>query len=101
VHCIGTDNLTDLDKIIWDVEPLPETGAGDNIEPSLFVRQCLFRRLADINSLNFQALEVKRIKIGGEMQPPQLYYENKKAPFDISLSHDGQFVAYAFLRQSN
>ena len=97
VHCIGADNLPDLDKIIWGVESLPEIVSGENVEPSLFVRDCLSRRLADIYQLNFGEIAIRRVPKGRELQPPYLYYENKKAPFDISLSHDGQSVAYAFL----
>jgi hypothetical protein len=98
VHCIGADNLPDLNKIIWGIEPLPESAFGTNVEPSLFVRECLFRRLADIYSLNIQKMEIRRAKKGHELQPPVLYYENKVAPFDISLSHDERLIAYAFCR---
>jgi len=97
VHCIGADNLPDLDKIIWGVESLPKIASGENVEPSVFVRDCLSRRLADIYSLNFRDMEIRRAQKGLEIQPPYLYYENKKTPFDISLSHDGQFISYAFL----
>ncbi|MGV8056886.1 MAG: 4'-phosphopantetheinyl transferase superfamily protein [Smithellaceae bacterium] len=99
VHCIGSDNLPDLDKIIWGVEFLPQTEAGEIVEPSSFVRKCLCRRLANIYNLNFLKMEVRRTKKGRELQPPHLYYENNKAAFDISLSHDGQFVAYAFIQK--
>ena len=71
--------------------------SGENIDPSLFARDCLSRRLSDIYQLNFREMAIRRTEKGGELQPPYLYYKNKKAPFDISLSHDGQFVAYAFL----
>ena len=80
---------------------MPKSAAGENVEPSLFVRECLSARLADIYQLNFREMEIRRAKKGRELQPPHLYYENKKTPFDISLSHDGQFVAYAFLKQLN
>ena len=83
------------------MSPCRNPYAGENVEPSLFVRECLSRRLADIYHLNFREMEIRRAKKGSELQPPYLYYENKKAPFDISLSHDGQFVAYAFLKQLN
>ena len=98
VHCIGSDNLPDLDEIIWSADPLPEAGTGRNLDPSLFVRQCLFRRLAAMYQLDFREIEIRRAKKNHELQPPYLYYKNKKTPFDISLSHDGQFVAYAFIR---
>ncbi|NTW76290.1 MAG: 4'-phosphopantetheinyl transferase superfamily protein [Syntrophaceae bacterium] len=99
VHCVGADNRADLDNIIWGIEPLPEFTSGEIIEPSSFVRKCLVRKLAGLYQLNFRELEVRRAKEGGELQPPQLYYENRETSFDISLSHDGKFAAYAFLKQ--
>lgn len=99
LHCLGADNLTDLDGINWGIETLPEFSSGEDNESSSFGRRCLTRKLAYFYQLNFQELEVRRAKEGGELQPPQLYYENKKTPFDISLSHDGKFVAYAFLKR--
>lgn len=97
VHCIGADSLPDLDKIIRGVEYLPEVVSGENVEHSFFVRDCLFRRLADIYQLDLQDMAIRRGKERHELQPPFLYYENKKAPIDISLSHDGLYVAYAFV----
>jgi phosphopantetheinyl transferase (holo-ACP synthase) len=97
VHCVGSDNLSDLNNIIWGIEFLPKDTTEENVEPSLFVRECLSRRLAGIYQFNPDEMEVRRAKKGGELQPPHLYYKNRKTPFDISLSHDGQFVAYAFL----
>jgi len=101
VHCVGSDNLSDLNNIIRGIESLPESVAGEDVEPSLFVRECFLARLAGIYQLNFRQMEIRRAKTGSELQPPQLYYENKKTSFDISLSHDGQFVAYAFLKRLN
>ncbi|MEN6623874.1 MAG: 4'-phosphopantetheinyl transferase superfamily protein [Smithella sp.] len=99
VHCIGSINLYDLDKIIWDIESLQELTPDKNLEPSSLVRESLLSRLAGIYQLNFPAMEVRRIKKDGQLQPPYLFYENKKMPFDISLSHDGQYAAYAFISQ--
>lgn len=97
LHCIGSDCLSDLDKIIWGIDTVPETVSAEDIEPSLFMRQCLFRRLAVMYQLDSREMEIRRAKNNHELQPPYLYYKNRKAPFDISLSHDGQFVAYAFI----
>jgi phosphopantetheinyl transferase (holo-ACP synthase) len=101
VHCIGSDDIDALDKIIWRVELVPTAEHGKNADPSLFVRQQLAQRLADNYHLNLRDLEIRRAKKDGELQPPCVYLTHAKAPFDISLSHDGQFVAYAFLHQSN
>lgn len=101
VHCIGSNDQQDLEKIIWRVDSLPSAENGINSDPSLFVRQQFIRRLADTYRLDLKDLEIRREEKGGELQPPYIYLNNAKAPFDISLSHDGRFVAYAFLPKSN
>lgn len=101
IHCVGVDNRADLHEVIWGTESLPECASGENNEPSSFARKCLVRKLAGIYKLNFRQLEVRRAKEAGELQPPKLYYGNRETSFDISLSHDGKFVAYAFLKQLN
>jgi hypothetical protein len=100
VHCIGSDNLSVLDKIVRGVERLPPSEEEKIVDPSQFGRECLIRRLAVLDSLNFTSLSIRRTEKDGELQPPCVYLDNKKAPFDISLSHDGQFTAYAFIKKS-
>ncbi|KQC07360.1 MAG: hypothetical protein APR62_00600 [Smithella sp. SDB] len=92
IHCIGTDKPAILDKIIGQVEILPE----QQDDPSLFVRLCLARKLAEHFSLNLNQITIKRIKEKGELQPPRVYIDGRKTDIDISLSHDGRFIAYAF-----
>jgi phosphopantetheinyl transferase (holo-ACP synthase) len=96
VHCIGADNLSALDKIICGVDQLPDADAENIIEPSLFARRCLASALADYFHLNYRNIEIRREKREGELHPPCVHYMGKKYPVDISLSHDGRFVAYAF-----
>ncbi len=93
VHCVGTDNLKVLNKLIWRVEALPEK---EKINPSLFLRRCVTHDLARRFSLNFHQIKIKRTKQDGELQYPQVYIDEKKTNIDLSLSHDGRFVAYAF-----
>jgi phosphopantetheinyl transferase (holo-ACP synthase) len=97
VHCIGSDDFRELDKAIWSVNGLPDGKDGEKIDPSIFVRDCLIRRVAECFHLDHSHLEVRRIKNGGELQPPCIYLDNNKYPIDISLSHDGNFVAYSFI----
>lgn len=97
VHCIGTDDLRILDKIVWDVDIVPPPEARENVDPSLFVRDCLVRRVAGYFHLNYQHLEIRRVKNDGELQPPIIYYNEERYPVDVSLSHDGNFVAYSFI----
>jgi hypothetical protein len=93
VHCIGADVLTALDKLIWSVESLPEK---EKINPSLYLRQCLGQRLAKHFSPNFHHIKIKKTRENGELQPPRVYIDGRKTDIDISLSHDGRFVAYTF-----
>ena len=92
VHCIGSDHPATLDKLIWSVEALPHK--TDN--PSLFLRDCIRRKLADTFSLEFRDLEIRRKRENGELGTPRVYVAGKKTDIDISLSHDGRFVAYAY-----
>jgi phosphopantetheinyl transferase (holo-ACP synthase) len=97
VHCIGSDDLFALDKVIYGVEQMSAADAENIFLPSTFVRECLASVLADYFHLNYRDIEIRREKVEGELHPPCIYYEDKKYPVDISLSHDGRFVAYAFI----
>ena len=90
VHCVGADVLTALDKLIWSVDVLPEKRTN----PSLFSRHCLAQGLAKHLLLNFHDIKIKRTRESGELQPPHVYLKGSKTDIDISLSHDGRFVAY-------
>ena len=97
VHCVGADSPADLDRLVCKVEVLPEKENEKRINPSLFARKCLARSLADFFRLNFSDIKINRVKDKSELQPPHVYINGKKSDIDVSLSHDGQFVAYAFL----
>jgi phosphopantetheinyl transferase (holo-ACP synthase) len=93
IHCVGADNLKALDKLIWRVEALPE----EENNSSLFSRQCLAQNLAQYFFLNLHQIKIIRTIENGELQPPCVYVDGKKTDIDISLSHDGRFVAYVFI----
>lgn len=95
IHCVGVNKLAELDKIISGVEFLPEE---DN--PSLFSRLCLEKRLAEHFLLDSNQIKIRRIKERGELQPPRTYIDGRETDIDISLSHDGRFVAYAFFNDT-
>lgn len=101
MHCIGAADLTSLHQIIWGIDPVPDSRGKGRVDSSHFVRSRLCGTLVDIYRLDSEKLEVRRPKSGGELQPPRLYYENKETPFDISLSHDGRFAAYAFVKHAS
>ena len=93
IHCIGSDSLNALDNIIWRVEALPEE---EDVNPSLFLRQCLAKDIARHFSLAVHQIKIQRVKQNGELQPPHVYAGRQKTNLDISLSHDGRFVAYTY-----
>jgi phosphopantetheinyl transferase len=97
VHCVGTDCRDALEKIICNVVALPQQDKGEKPDASLFLRECLTQDLARYFHLKSSDININRIKENGELQPPYLFVSGKKSDIDISLSHDGQFVAYAFL----
>jgi phosphopantetheinyl transferase (holo-ACP synthase) len=97
VHCVGADSPADLDRLVCKVEALPEKENEKRIDPSLFVRKCLALSIADFFRLNLSDIKINRVQDKSELQPPHVYIAGKKSDIDISISHDGQFVAYAFL----
>jgi hypothetical protein len=96
IHCVGSDCLAALDNLICKVEILPEEGNDGKADPSLFLRKCFARHLADFFRLNLNDIKINRVQDKSELQPPYVYIGGKKSDIDISLSHDGRFVAYAF-----
>ncbi len=97
VHCVGADHPPDLDRLVCKVEVLPKKEKEKKIDPSLFARKCLALGIADFFRLNLNDIKINRVQDKSELQPPHVYIGGKKSNIDISLSHDGQFVAYAFL----
>lgn len=92
VHCIGSDRLAALDDIIADVDILPEP----QTDPSVFSRHCLTHRLAGHFSWDVNQISIRRTEINGELGPPRVYVGGRETDVDVSLSHDGRFVACAF-----
>ena len=96
VHCVGSDSITALDKLIWSVDVLPEEKDEKNIDPSFFSRNCLGQNLAQYFSLNFHNIKIRRTRKDGALQPPRVYVSGRETDINISLSHDGRFVAYVY-----
>lgn len=98
VHCLAADCPPVLDKVIWRVDALPEGQDQKDMDPSVFVRSCLTDALSAFFCDDQRQIKILRSrKKDGELQPPAVYRGGFKTDIDISLSHDGQFVAYAFL----
>ncbi len=97
VHCVAANSLSALDCSRWGINIVPERNDRQNDNLSSFARQCLVRRLAVFLHLNQDDIKIRRIKKGTELQPPSVYIGGKRAAIDVSLSHDGRFIAYTFI----
>jgi len=72
-------------------------GRGE-IEQSAACRALLCRVVASRYTLPFDGLSIHRAKAPGSWDgygPPELYLDDRVLPIDISLSHDGPFMACA------
>lgn len=97
VHCIASNSLAALDSSIWGINILPGRKDGQDNSPSSSARKCLARKLAAFLNINQNLIRIRRIKNGTELQPPIVSIGGMRAEIDISLSHDGRFISYAFI----
>lgn len=98
VHCLAADVFDVLDKAIWRVDVLPEGQDQKGMDPSTYTRSCLAHDLSVFLQVAPRQIEIRRAsRKNGELRPPAVYQDGVKTDIDVSLSHDGQFVACAFL----
>ena len=97
VHSIATPFWSAPDaKIVSQVEHM---ALGRTLSPayeSSFVRNAAKRRLADCLKCRLKDIEIRRQPGPRGLGPPYVYLRNDLAATDISLSHDGDFAAFAF-----
>lgn len=86
VHAVAIDRAERLPTVRARVAELPAQGA----DPSAEVRRLAREELAAVLGAEAGALE-----IGRRDRIPVLRLAGRDAPFDLSLSHHGRFVAYA------
>jgi hypothetical protein len=102
IHCIGTDGESKtLDSVVWEVRRVEEDmGVLPRFE-SFFVREAAKERLSLCLNRNPDEIEIRRFKGPYGLEPPVVYVKDTPVLVDISLSHDGKFVAYAFATDSS
>ena len=97
VHSVATPFSAAPDaKVVSQVERM---AFGKTMSPtyeSSFVRNAAKRHLADCLKYRPQDIEIRRKRGHKGLGPPYVYLQNELAATDISLSHDGDFAAYAF-----
>jgi phosphopantetheinyl transferase (holo-ACP synthase) len=83
-------------RIVWQVERMP----CDNPSPayeSFYVRTAAQKHLAQyLPGSSLQDIEIRRAQGPRGLGPPIVYIRGQVASIDISLSHEGAYVAYAF-----
>jgi phosphopantetheinyl transferase (holo-ACP synthase) len=92
VHAIARDGAGEA---VWSVERLPE-----GTHESQGVRGLAVRLAAERLGVDAQRLEVERPADGryvNDLAPPRLLLDGVSAPADLSLSHDGAWIAAALL----
>lgn len=97
VHSVATPLWATPDaKIVSQVERM---AVGRTLSPayeSSFVRNAAKRHLADCLKCRPKDIEIRRQPGHRGLGPPYVYLQNDRAATDISLSHDGDFAAFAF-----
>ncbi len=102
VHVIGTDpcpgypeeivgGVASVDSLESDADPSADRA-------SFLVRESLLRRLSEFLGRSPSEMEIRRLEEHRGLGPPRVYIQGKPSALDISMSHDGRFVAYAFSR---
>jgi hypothetical protein len=97
LHCIGATPPDILDRALWSVDRLPPAEGGCDHDPSTAVRRFAGRRLAVLLHASAADIAIRRCQDNHGLGPPRSYLNGKPAPFDLSFSHDGAFVAYAII----
>lgn len=95
IHCLAADHADSLRRAVRRVEELP---SGQETDPSVFVRSCLINDLSAHLRVAKARLNICRERTGGKASgPPAVYLDKTPTEVDISLSHDGRLVAFAYL----
>ena len=97
VHCIASDASEGLNRIVAHVNRLPRRENSLRTDPSLFVRSKLLRCLARHLCLPARDMNIVREPQKDGLGPPLLYIAGVRSAIDLSISHDGCYVAYAYL----
>jgi len=96
IHCIAiSGGGKDWDSIVWKVEKWDIEGLSRHGESRL-IREILRQDLSLVLRASPDDIEILREKGSGGLGPPQAYVKNQKSTIDISMSHDGNFMAYSF-----
>lgn len=98
VHCIAGTEDASMDGVIWDVLETDREEASPKAQ-SMRVRSMVIHAAARCLNESPEAMEIIRTRERRGLGPPMLYVKNRKSDIDLSMSHDGRFVAWALQEQ--
>ena len=106
IHCVGSSRQIDLETAIFyreeQIDHLFDYNfAHASKKESSYVRKIAGKKISQILSESSENIEFKKNVQPGKHSYPEVFIKNRKTNIDISFSHDGKFVAYAFCLNQN
>lgn len=97
IHCIGASGSPEgIDSVIWGVKRIDKSlNAPPHFESSA-VREAAKEHLSLYLNRKPDEIEIRRPRGARGLGAPVVYINDCHAGVDISLSHEGEFMAYAF-----
>jgi hypothetical protein len=97
IHCIASaDGSPDLPDIVYGLKKIAPDGNPVSVRESAAARNAAAGRIASFLDISPNDIRILRETSPLGQGPPKVNIKGKRAPIDISLSHDGRFAAYAF-----
>jgi phosphopantetheinyl transferase (holo-ACP synthase) len=104
VHCLGAAPFPSVEKILYGIKKLddrmPLNFRGSSEAVSREARAFAKRKIASALSVHTDKIVITTDSRAGSSFP-EVYLDMKKTDIDISLSHDGRFIAYALLLKAS
>jgi phosphopantetheinyl transferase (holo-ACP synthase) len=95
IHCVGvSSDEMHLDSLITGIGRISDGNSSSQV-----VRELARQRLSSVLENDPHCIEIVRSKGKKGLTPPVVFIGGHRSAIDVSLSHDGQYAAYAILHQ--
>jgi hypothetical protein len=94
LHCVGVTEDIDMDSVMWNVSKIDQDRSSSDYQSDI-VRKMTKQKASCYLNESPDTIEIIRERGRHGLGPPVLYVRNTKTAIDISMSHDGRFVACA------
>jgi len=99
IYCTGCSDISSIKKIEWGIEN--NSFVSDN-DQSLLIRRSAEKHIARSVGKNIEDIRITRDIVEEKPGPPLVYINNEKSKaIDLTLTHDGPYSAYAFIKQQS